>query len=54
MNDPQTGRNRRHCCPQECEAVEHGQQPCPLQYDDEEHWCLSCLAKKAAADYFNG
>ena len=39
---------------EKCEAVQHGQQPCPLQYDDQEHWCLSCLAKKAAADYFNG
>ena len=37
-----------------CEAVQHGQEPCPLQYDDQEHWCLSCLAKKVVADYLNG
>jgi len=39
---------------EQCEAVAVGQEPCPLQYDDQEHWCLSCLAKKTAADYFNG
>jgi hypothetical protein len=36
---------------QECKAVEHGQQPCPLQYDDREEWCLVCLAKDAVAEY---
>ena len=35
----------------ECEAVEHGQEPCPVQYDDQEEWCLVCLAKKAVQEY---
>ncbi len=39
---------------QQCEAVAAGQQPCPLQYDDQEHWCLSCLAKRALQDYLGG
>jgi hypothetical protein len=39
---------------EECEAVQAGQDPCPLQYDSRDEWCLSCVAKKAAADYFNG
>jgi hypothetical protein len=36
-----------------CEAVQHGQEPCPLQYDDREEWCLSCLARDAMAEYLN-
>ena len=37
-----------------CEAVAAGQEPCPLQYDDQENWCLSCLAKRAWQDYLGG
>lgn len=37
----------------ECEATKHGQEPCPLQYDDDEEWCLICLAKKAYQQFFD-
>ena len=36
---------------QECGAVGHGQLPCPLQFDDREEWCLSCIAKQAFSQY---
>ena len=36
------------------EAVEHGQEQHQLQDDDQEEWCLSCLAKKAVAEYLAG
>jgi hypothetical protein len=37
-----------------CEAEAAEQEPCPLHFDDQEHWCLSCLARKALSEYMNG
>jgi hypothetical protein len=36
-----------------CEAVQHGQEPCPLQFDDQEHWCLPCAASAALDRWMN-
>ena len=36
---------------QDCEGIQHGQPPCPKQYDDDEDWCIVCLAKQAYKDY---
>lgn len=38
---------------QECEAVQEGEQPCPVTSDKEDEWCLPCLAKKALEQYIN-
>lgn len=38
---------------EECEAKQHGQEPCPVQHDDQNEWCLPCQAKKAVQDYMN-
>lgn len=38
---------------QECEAVAAGQEPCPLQSDNREEWCLPCVAKQALSEYLN-
>jgi hypothetical protein len=34
-----------------CRAEEHGQQPCPIQHDNRDDWCLRCLAAEAVAEY---
>lgn len=36
---------------EQCEAVECRQEPCPLQSDDQEQWCLPCLAHKALSEH---
>lgn len=38
---------------EECEAKRHGQEPCPVQYDDQEQWCLSCQARNAVEQYIS-
>jgi hypothetical protein len=34
---------------EECEAKQHGREPCPVQYDDAEEWCLPCQVAWRAA-----
>jgi hypothetical protein len=34
---------------EECEAKQHGQEPCLVQYDDAEEWCLPCQVAWRAA-----
>lgn len=36
---------------EQCEAVTAGQEPCPIQHDRRDDWCLRCLAAEALAGY---
>jgi hypothetical protein len=37
----------------DCEGKLHGRQPCPLESDDQDDWCLPCVAKQALSQYMN-